>query len=765
MAAIGSSPTYYNFDAFEEMQVTTGGSDASVATSGVTLNMVTRRGTNEWRGSARYLTADEKVQSGLDISPSEFGANQTAFKQGNRIVDIKDFGLEVGGPIVRDKLWIWANYGRNEIDLLTVSDFSDFTKLEDYGFKLNAQLTTSNSLVAFYNYGDKVKIGRNASPTRTPPTTWNQTGPTDIYKLEDTHVFSSSFFLTGMASYVGGGFQLTPQGGLDGPATKWDNNFIWQNNFIHHDTERPQDQFKLDGNYFFNTGNVSHDLKFGTGFRHVELRSQSLWPNDGIWLVPFGAFQVSRSTNNDAETEYTSLYGQDTLTFGNLTLNVGFRYDEQDGQLFEVSVPGVPGFETDGAGNPVLPAASADAAHQGFTWEDFVPRLGLTYALGEERKTLLRASFARFAQQLGQGFATLNAPAAGASYAYYYFDDLNGDNFMTPNEIINLEAGPVFTNGFDPELRFSNNIVDPGLDAPLTDELILGIEHAILPELVIGATLTLRNIHNLVEGETLITDPATGQIRPHLREDYVLQSTQVVTRPDGTTYSVPVWSIPGAPGTGGSFFTNGNREQDYQGLSLIINKRLSNRWMLRANFTIQDWEWDIPVASRENPNINLGGANQDGGPVLQGSGTGSGSKGGIYINADWSYSITGMYQIAPDRGWGFNVSAAVNGRSGYPVPYFIAVGGVSSTGGTASLQATDFSDEFRLDDVNLLDLRVEKEFGFNNTNFTVGVELFNAFNENNVLQRQHNLSSGSADNITEVISPRVWRFGVRFRFD
>ena len=53
MAALGSSPGYYDFDAFEEMQVTTGGSDASIATGGVVLNMVTKRGTNEWRGSAR----------------------------------------------------------------------------------------------------------------------------------------------------------------------------------------------------------------------------------------------------------------------------------------------------------------------------------------------------------------------------------------------------------------------------------------------------------------------------------------------------------------------------------------------------------------------------------------------------------------------------------------------------------------------------------------------------------------------------------------
>ncbi|MCU1230825.1 MAG: hypothetical protein JWO97_3709, partial [Acidobacteria bacterium] len=40
--ATGSSPTYYDFDAFEEMQITTGGSDPRIQTPGVQLNMVTK---------------------------------------------------------------------------------------------------------------------------------------------------------------------------------------------------------------------------------------------------------------------------------------------------------------------------------------------------------------------------------------------------------------------------------------------------------------------------------------------------------------------------------------------------------------------------------------------------------------------------------------------------------------------------------------------------------------------------------------------------
>ena len=113
MAALGSSPAYYDFDAFEEMQVSTGGSDAELATPGVAMNMVTKRGTNEWRGSGRYLKVDEAWQANTNVDESTLGGAidtgdpdtstppQPAFKQGNRIVETQDYGAEIGGPIVR----------------------------------------------------------------------------------------------------------------------------------------------------------------------------------------------------------------------------------------------------------------------------------------------------------------------------------------------------------------------------------------------------------------------------------------------------------------------------------------------------------------------------------------------------------------------------------------------------------------------------------------------------------------------------------------
>jgi Carboxypeptidase regulatory-like domain len=53
--SLDTTPSFYDFASLEEAQVTTGGTDIRVTAPGAALNLVTRRGTNAWRASARYL--------------------------------------------------------------------------------------------------------------------------------------------------------------------------------------------------------------------------------------------------------------------------------------------------------------------------------------------------------------------------------------------------------------------------------------------------------------------------------------------------------------------------------------------------------------------------------------------------------------------------------------------------------------------------------------------------------------------------------------
>jgi hypothetical protein len=802
VGAIGSSSSYYDFDAFEEMQVTTGGSDATARTGGVGLNLVTKRGTNEWRGSGRYIVADESWQSDLNADSGDFGRDfdgggvttaQTAFNQGNRIVEVLDYGFEVGGPIVKDKLWVWGSYGKNDIKLLTVDDFADDSQLETWNAKLNWQAAQNNSATVFFSNNDKTKQGRNASPFRPQETTWNQSSlayepdlfgffserPT-VAKLEDTHIFGSNFFLTGMYSESDGGFQLIPQGGVTDSQvnTSWDEDFIWHNSFVLYQSERPQDQYKADGSYFFSSGNLNHELKFGANYRTAEVYSYSRWPGFGLDLnfyqsygYTYNVVQVSRDSRLNYEVEYTNAYVQDTLTVGNLTANVGLRYDVQDSKNLPASIRANSAFPS------ILPATEYAGAANNFEWKTLSPRLGLTYALGEEKKTLLRASYARFAEQMGGATASWNNPGYPGSYVYYYYNDVNGDASAQPGEVLFPELFFNYTfNPHNPGELLISSATDPNLDAPISDEIVLGVEHALRPEFVIGLTATWRNESDILGSDLLVFegDPFSAANvnslgRRATRNDYVLATNLTGTLPDGTPYSKPVYDIaPHLSTRGGAFLYNTDIEREYLGISAVINKRLSNNWMMRGNVTWNDWEWNVPASAITDPTQAFGGGNQDGDRVLVCSGTGSGPKAGVCISSAWSYSFSGLYQVAPDKAWGFNVGASLNGREGYSNPYWRRIGATGlrkNPNGALFINITDKPDDYANDDVHTLDLRVEKELKFDRLGLTVGVDVFNALNEGTVLQRNLRLSRTNSDHVVEVLSPRIYRFGARLSFN
>jgi len=809
MAALGSSPAYYDFDSFEEMQVTTGGSDSTIATGGVVLNMVTKRGTNEWRGTGRYIKSDKAWQSETNVDKGALGkpglwnrnaanptgSTQPSLKQGNQINSVEEYGAELGGPIVKDRLWIWGSYGDQKIDLRTIANVKDFTELETMNVKLNAQIAANNSATGFALNSDKVKIGRNAGPFRPQETTWDQSkfgdDPT-AYKIEDTHIFNSNFYLTGLYSVVNGGFQLVPEGG--DTTTFLDAATVWHNSFVLSQTERPQTQYKLDASSFFNTGSLSHELKFGAGYREAEVASLSRWGGAGYYLSEdFGFGQGSylyaaRDAFPAAKNKYNSLYLQDTMSVGNLTANVGVRYDKQDGENLPRTVRANPIFPD------ILPAVTYNGADAGFSWTSITPRLGVTYALGAERKTLLRASYSRFADQLGNGLTTQLNPLTLNSYAYFYVRpngpgtigrgdvvDQNGDGVIDVNDVINF-SGNVNPNTLG---LLQSNGLNSDLEPQKTDELLLSVEHALLPEFVVGVNLTYRRIFDILEQDLLVFDSTNPYSdanlniigRRHQRSDYEPVSTTTNrVLPDGTPYTFTYYRLkPGVTSRGGSFLDNGPGEQEYKGGSLTFNKRLANRWMLRGNFTYSDWTWTtLPNSATIDPTCILGQPCGEGEQVLQGSGTGSGAKGGVYINSKWSYSVNGLYQVAPDRGWGFNAALSLTGRQGYPLPYFERLNpGVRNIPSFTRVQVVGEPDQFRVDDIHIVDARLEKEFTFSDFGVTLGVDCFNVFNEGYIQQRNHRLRVGSSaanplspasDFVTEVTSPRIFRLGARVSF-
>ena len=92
-----------NFDAIEEVQVITGGMDAEYGRSlGGAINIVTRSGGNEFHGDAQLLYTNKSIQI-YEPLPDETPLSELPEYYGTSLA------LNLGGPIVKDKLWFFAS--------------------------------------------------------------------------------------------------------------------------------------------------------------------------------------------------------------------------------------------------------------------------------------------------------------------------------------------------------------------------------------------------------------------------------------------------------------------------------------------------------------------------------------------------------------------------------------------------------------------------------------------------------------------------------
>ena len=203
-----SSPGYYDFDMFQEMRINTGGADVRNQTAGASTDLVLKTGTNQVHGSLRGYFADEGWQrNNLTEDLAESIGGQTM--KGNRMEQYSDYGFEIGGPLIRDRLWAWGSWGRTDVQLRTLIDTADRTTLTNRALKLQAQATPGVRLGFNHFNGAKVKLGRNAGPTRPDETTWNQGGSgKGLFTSRGNWVPNSNFVLTVQRTAYNSGFFL-----------------------------------------------------------------------------------------------------------------------------------------------------------------------------------------------------------------------------------------------------------------------------------------------------------------------------------------------------------------------------------------------------------------------------------------------------------------------------------------------------------------------------------------------------------------------------
>ena len=770
MTATGASPTYFNYDNFDEIQVATAGQDIKQPTGGLGMNLVVKRGTNQFHATGRgYFDNDTLSSSNV---PAELAAQGVTPETADHNKRISDYGFDVGGPIVKDKAWFYGSYSIQDIQLVRqAGKLIDRTQLKDPDVKLNWQATGKDMISFLYFDGFKIKDGRSPGTTGilfdAPSATFHQDNAYTsfplhgLWKIADDRVIGSNMFLSAKYAHYNTGFILTPEGGLDQQAGR---DFTTAQSFGSTSQSvnvRPQQVFNVDVNSFLKLGTAAHDLRYGVGFRRADAQSSTLWPGNGVLAIEnsptdFRA-QVFRQGLGTNRAQYLDFYAGDTISKNRLTIDLGVRYDRQSGQALASDTAANAAFPD------VVPGLSFSGYSTPFTWTNFSPRAGLTYALDDSRKSIVRASYSRYAGQLSTGVVGFTNPSSVAGSATYRWNDLNGDHLAEANEALTNEFLSA-AGGFDPRnptAVTSANQIDPNLTAPVTQSFVAGFDRELLPNLAVQVSYSYTRTSNLFGNSTNNVTPRVGVTAA----DYTAGPALTGTLPDGTAYNVPTF-IPNAAavaaGGNGFLLTNvPGYSTDYQGLEVGLVKRLSNRWMARVAVSYNDTREHFSSTQglydlNGNPTRTLTEPLVDGGQFAPESG-GSGS-GTIFVNAKWQLNVNGLYQ-AP---YGIEIGANVFGRQGYPYPLFRQV----SLGSDQNLQVlvTPQIDSLRFPNLWDTDIRAAKELKINTVSLRVIFDLFNVLNANTALVRNDNIASPTFDVLAQNLSPRIARIGLTVGF-
>ncbi len=250
-----SSPSYFNFDSFSEIQVTNGGGDVTVQSSGLSINLVTKSGSNVFKGSG-VITYENDATQGNNVTQDLFNAGQNGFVSGNPIHSIGNYSAEFGGPIMKNKLWFWGAADKQDINVGIVNFFdsskgdfcnaliaaqktgsnalkglvtydklsdvqkclsNDKTVIKDLQWKFNYQLNASNKFQYLFSSDNKYRNARGSSATVQKEASTQQTSdapwgfPLPTHSLTHTYVASDKLVFNNQVTYVLGGFFLDYQ--------------------------------------------------------------------------------------------------------------------------------------------------------------------------------------------------------------------------------------------------------------------------------------------------------------------------------------------------------------------------------------------------------------------------------------------------------------------------------------------------------------------------------------------------------------------------
>jgi len=442
-------------EAVQEFQVLTSQFDAEVgASSGGVVNAVSKSGTNAMRGVLFYFNSNQGL-----TAQNYFSAKQNLEEAETKQVQ---FGGNIGGPIIKDKLHFFANLERIDQNRgVTMNmparpelNFSDFThdNVWNWMVRMDHQINGGNTWAVRYlretspqsNQFPGVTTWTRSRAEKEEDTDYSFVGTLNSvikntrvnslklsYTHEDVFFGNPGYFDTGDQAALGpdllfqthrDGFSTRANRRMD-PAYQFDESFAW----------------------FLPGKRGDHDLKFGASIVYTPLHIYDASTLNGQFTfsasdADFNAanprtypdrLQVRVPSPSDyiVSGTYYGVFMQDKWKINNrLTASVGLRWDAEI----------LPIEEKD---NPKF--SSPDDYPRDMN--NFAPRLGLTWSLDQEGRSVVRGGWGQFYQKTP--FAFLTGVVSSGVYSDSFTVNFPANNVDPGPSAGRLPTDPFLVNG------------------------------------------------------------------------------------------------------------------------------------------------------------------------------------------------------------------------------------------------------------------------------------------------------------------------------
>jgi hypothetical protein len=566
-AFFGQAFAQPNADAIEEIEILSLGAPAEYGNiQGAVFNIVTKQGSNIWRGDANFYFQSDGLTGRNTIEENDKGFPFLRDKY-------RDFSAQIGGPIKKDKLWFFGSYqyqldGTSPVGVDPVIG----TTLDDrdrFLGKVNTQITPNHRLVGTYHH-DLARDERTRRPNRAPSTYVASLNKSPTPGASYTGIFGSDTVVEVRYSGFYGTIDLGPaEEGVPRTATRFydlDTGFISGGHYYWYALDVSKTTINGKVSHFAdNFLGTSHDFKFGVQYGHATAGGIYGY-NDFVFtydvggaIAGYGYARVPFSYGGN--TRSIGIFADDTVQLGSrITADIGVRFDSSKAYIPSQPELDVSGRET-GTTFPSLDL---------FTWKTVSPRLGINMKLTGDGKTVLKAHWGRYHRTITTGdFANIIGPSIPAIFVGTY-------NAQT-GQLENLE-------------RFSdtsNLHIDPDLVSPHTDQFIVSLDRELVSNLGVSVIYVNKRGRNFSAWQDI-----TGVYRE------VPYTDNVGRNPSGNTFNV--FQLQTDPGEREFLMTSPpGMETDVNALSLVATKRMSNRWQLTSSLVLSRAEGRLSLSASD----------------------------------------------------------------------------------------------------------------------------------------------------------------------